>query len=137
MRLGDLKLNKARILIVDDLPSARKILRRLLEAIGFSDITEAVSGEAALKQIEQAQFSLIISDWQMPQMNGLELLQHLRQQPSKANIPFLFITSANSKTDVQAAFEGGVRDYLTKPFTAQLLETKVLELLKAKDATSH
>ncbi len=130
-------MEKARILIVDDLPSARKILRRLLESIGLSDITEAVSGEAALKQIEQTEFSLIISDWQMPKMNGLELLQHLRQRPSKADIPFLFITSASSKTDVRAAFEGGVRDYLTKPFTAQLLENKVLELLKAKHAPSH
>lgn len=116
------------ILIVDDLPSARKVLTRQLRHLGYQNIVEVADGQAALSLADQSKFDLVISDWLMPKMDGLELLAKLREMPKCAGTEFLFITSANTKDDVTEAFKRGVRNYLAKPFTTQMLEEKLNNL---------
>lgn len=122
------ELRETRILIVDDLSSMRKVLRKLLESIGFNRVTEARDAGDAVVKLQSETFDLIISDWQMPTMTGQELLDYVRGDSRFKEIPFVMLTSVADKDSVVAALRSGVSDYLAKPFTADDLEKKLAGL---------
>jgi two-component system, chemotaxis family, chemotaxis protein CheY len=113
------------ILVVDDYQTMVRIIRNLLKQIGFENVDEANNGEQALAKINSKTYGLIISDWNMEPMTGFQLLQRVREDPTKAHIPFIMVT-AESKTDnVIAARNAGVSHYIVKPFNAGTLKAKI------------
>jgi two-component system chemotaxis response regulator CheY len=121
-----------RVLVVDDLGSARKILRKLLEEIGSFDIDEAADGAQALKKLQTEQFDLVISDWEMPKMKGIELLEALRQDSKFTQLPFIMITANRTREGVIKASNSGVSDYISKPFDSATLKRKIDAVLGHK-----
>ena len=113
------------ILVVDDYQTMVRIMRNLLKQIGYENVDDASNGAAALEKVRAKRYSLIISDWNMEPMTGLELLQHVRAEAGSADTPFIMVT-AESKTDnVLAARKSGVSSYIVKPFNAQMLKVKI------------
>lgn len=113
------------VLIVDDYKTMLRIIRNLLKQIGFNNVDEATDGESALEKMREKQYGLVISDWNMEPMTGLELLQQVRADSDLEGTPFVMIT-AESKTDnVVAAKEAGVSNYIVKPFNAATLRNKL------------
>ena len=113
------------ILVVDDYQTMVRIIRNLLKQIGFENVDEAASGEAALQKIRTRMYGLIISDWNMEPMTGFQLLQKVRGEGPSADVPFIMVT-AESKTDnVVAARRAGVSHYIVKPFNAATLKAKI------------
>jgi two-component system chemotaxis response regulator CheY len=125
----------ANILIVDDLTSMRKVLRKLLHSIGFSRVTEARGASEAVIKLQSESFDLIISDWNMPTMTGQDLLEYVRSEPRFKDVPFVMLTSLTDRDSVVAALRSGVSDYLAKPFTVEELERKVTRLWCHGDKT--
>jgi two-component system chemotaxis response regulator CheY len=114
-----------RILIVDDLGAMRKVLRRLLESLGFSEVSEARDASEALSKLKLERFDLVISDWNMPSMSGLDLLTQMRNDPKNREVPFIMLTAVADKKSVENAMSRGVSEYLTKPFSQRDLEKKL------------
>ncbi|HTJ03231.1 MAG TPA: response regulator [Methylovirgula sp.] len=113
------------ILVVDDYQTMVRIIRNLLNQIGFDNVDTASNGEEALAKIKDKQYGLIISDWNMEPMTGYQLLQKVREDKERAEIPFIMVT-AESKTDnVIAARKAGVSHYIVKPFNAGTLKSKI------------
>ncbi len=113
------------ILIVDDYQTMVRIMRNLLKQIGYENVDEASNGAEALEKIGTKPYSLIISDWNMEPVTGLELLTKVRADASNANTPFIMVT-AESKTDnIVAARKAGVSSYIVKPFNAQTLKARI------------
>ncbi len=122
----DMNIN---ILIVDDYKTMLRIIRSLLSQIGFNNVDEATDGSAALAKLKEKKYELIISDWNMEPVTGLELLKNVRADETLKNIPFIMVT-AESKTDnVIAAKEEGVSNYIVKPFNAETLKAKLMSVL--------
>ena len=122
-----------RILVVDDFPEMRNGLLRTLSALGFKSVTAAEEALAAIRLIEEGnQFDLIISDLNMPQISGLELLHYVRSVERLASIPFLMITAEATKANVLAAAKAGVTDFIVKPFSVEQLILKI-EGLQRRD----
>jgi two-component system chemotaxis response regulator CheY len=119
------------VLVVDDYNTMRRIIRNLLEQIGFSKLDEAEDGAAALAKLRNGGFGLVISDWNMEPMSGLELLKEVRQDAKLKALPFIMVT-AESKTDnVVAAKAAGVSQYIVKPFNAETLTRKIESVVGA------
>ena len=117
------------ILIVDDYKTMLRIIRNLLKQIEFNNVDEATDGSAALHKLRDKKYSLIISDWNMEPMTGLQLLKEVRSDTKLKEVPFIMVT-AESKTDnVIAAKEAGVSNYIVKPFNAATLKTKLSTVL--------
>ncbi|QXX73228.1 response regulator [Methylovirgula sp. HY1] len=113
------------ILVVDDYQTMVRILRNLLKQIGFENIDDASNGQDALAKIQEKRYGLIISDWNMEPMTGYQLLQKVREDKDRSDIPFIMVT-AESKTDnVIAARKAGVSHYIVKPFNAATLKAKI------------
>lgn len=113
------------ILVVDDYHTMVRIIRNLLNQIGFDNVDDASNGEEALAKIRDKRYGLIISDWNMEPMTGYQLLQKVREDKDRADIPFIMVT-AESKTDnVIAARKAGVNHYIVKPFNAGTLKSKI------------
>jgi two-component system chemotaxis response regulator CheY len=124
----DMNIN---ILIVDDYKTMLRIIRSLLNQIGFNNVDEASNGAEALVKLKEKKYELIISDWNMEQMTGLELLQKVRADEKIKMTPFIMVT-AESKTDnVIAAKQAGVNNYIVKPFNAETLKAKLASVLGA------
>jgi two-component system chemotaxis response regulator CheY len=119
-----------KVLVVDDFATMRKILRNILKQIGFEDIIEADDGSAALRMIKNETVGLVITDWNMPNLNGLGLLQEIRQNPRTAKIPVLMVTAEGLKDNVLEAVKAGVDNYVVKPFTAEILQEKIEKIFK-------
>ena len=115
-------------LVVDDSGITRRILVHTLQSIGFTEVLEAVDGKSAIELLAPG-LDIIITDWNMPGMAGIELIRTLRQNPDYENIPILLITSRNLKSDVVEAAQAGVSSYIMKPFTREMLREKIDELL--------
>ena len=117
------------ILIVDDSPTMRRIIKNTLERIGFKASYEAENGKEALDQLALNPINFVITDWNMPEMNGLEFVTALRNTPEYSKMPVLMITTRGMKEDVLQAVQAGVNNYVVKPFTPETLEAKISKLL--------
>ena len=117
------------VLIVDDYKTMLRIIRILLKQIGFNNVDEATDGKAALEKMQQRKYGLVISDWNMEPMTGLELLKEVRADESLRPTPFIMITAESKTENVIAAKEAGVNNYIVKPFNAATLKTKLTSVL--------
>jgi len=113
------------ILIVDDYKTMLRIVRGLLNQLGFSNIDEATDGTAALAQLAQKQYGLVISDWNMEPMSGFELLKHVRGAEKTKTLPFIMVTAESKTENVILAKQAGVSNYIVKPFNADTLKGKI------------
>jgi two-component system chemotaxis response regulator CheY len=115
-----------KILVVDDFPTMRRIVKTLLKQNGFNNFTEAEDGEQAYKMLqEHGDFELIVSDWNMPNMTGLEFLKTVRGDAKFKHLPFLMVTAEAEKENIIEAVKAGVSNYIVKPFTGQALKDKL------------
>ncbi|MCK5836128.1 MAG: chemotaxis response regulator CheY [Desulfobacula sp.] len=119
-----------KILIVDDFATMRRILKNILKQLGFKNFLEADDGSTAWKELQDKTVDLIISDWNMPEMTGLELLKKVRASDAYKATPFLMVTAEAQKQNVIEAVQAGVSNYLVKPFTAEAVSEKLEKILK-------
>lgn len=114
-----------KILIVDDFATMRRIMKNILKQIGFSNIIEADDGTTAYEELKKTSVDLIISDWNMPKMTGLDLLKKVRETDGLKDVPFLMVTAEAQKQNVIDAVQAGVTNYVVKPFTAEAISEKL------------
>lgn len=125
-----MSVNKAmNVLIVDDYKTMLRIIRSLLQQIGFNNVDEATSAPEALDLMTRKEYGLIISDWNMEPMTGLEFLQHIRTKDKTKGTPFIMITAESKTENVIIAKKAGVSNYIVKPFTANVLKDKISAVL--------
>ncbi len=117
------------ILIVDDYKTMLRIIRNLLKQLGFNNVDEATDGSGALQKLRDKDFQLIISDWNMEPMSGLQLLKEVRADVKLKEMPFIMITAESKSENVIAAKEAGVSNYIVKPFNAATLKGKLAAVL--------
>lgn len=117
------------ILIVDDYKTMLRIVRSLLEQLGFRNIDEATDGKTAFDMIGARQYGLVISDWNMQPMTGLDLLKRVRANAPTAKLPFIMVTAEARTENVVAARQAGVNNYIIKPFTQAVLKQKIAAVL--------
>lgn len=115
------------VLVVDDYQTMIRIIKNLLKQLGFNNVDEATDGTAALGKIAEKQYGLIISDWNMEPMTGLDLLKNVRGAGNQ--VPFIMVTAESKTENVLAAREAGVNNYIVKPFNADTLKTKLTSVL--------
>ncbi|BBD79394.1 chemotaxis response regulator CheY [Aerosticca soli] len=130
-----------KILVVDDFSTMRRIIRNLLVELGFSNplIQEADDGNSALALLRNQPFDLVITDWNMPNMTGIDLLRAIRAEPALKALPVLMVTAENNRDQIIAAAQAGVNGYIVKPFTAVTLEeklTRIFERIAASGASA-
>ena len=116
-------------LVVDDFTTMRRIVRNILRDLGFGNVIDAEDGAAAVKILQTQKVDLIISDWNMPTMNGLELLKWVRANTATRDLPFLMVTAEAQKDNIMEAVKAKVSNYVVKPFTAQSLAEKLQKVL--------
>lgn len=114
-----------KILIVDDMMTMRKIVSKALKSLEFSDITECKNGNEAWEALQNGGFQLVISDWNMPECTGIELLERVRASGNVGGIPFVLLTAEAETQQVQEALQKGVDNYIVKPFSVDTLKTKL------------
>jgi two-component system chemotaxis response regulator CheY len=114
-----------KVLIVDDFATMRRILRNILKQIGFTDINEADDGSTALKELKKEKYDLILCDWNMPEMPGIDLINAIRADDELKGIPFVMITAEAQKDNIIGAVKAGVNSYIVKPFTAETIGEKL------------
>ena len=118
-----------RILVVDDFSTMRRIIKNILKQIGFTNVDEAENGQAALAKIgDGGNYDFVISDWNMPEMTGIELLRQVRANEATKDLPFLMVTAEAKKENVVEAVKAGVNNYIVKPFTAEVLQEKISKI---------
>ena len=124
----DLNMN---VLIVDDYKTMLRIIRNLLKQLGFDNIDEAMDGTEALGKLKEKGYGLVISDWNMEPMTGLELLQKVRGGEANENtdVPFIMVTAESKTENVVAAKQAGVNNYIVKPFNAETLKQKISSVI--------
>ena len=123
-----------RILIVDDFSTMRRIVKNLLNDLGFFNTAEADDGHSALAELRKGPFDLIITDWNMPGMPGIDLLKQVRADATLAKIPVLMVTAEAKREQIIEAAQAGVSGYVIKPFTAATLKEKIDKILASKAA---
>ena len=114
-----------KVLIVDDFATMRRILKNIMKQIGFSDISEADNGRNALKSLKSDRYDLVLCDWNMPEMPGIELLNTVRADDDLKDTPFVMVTAEAQKENIMEAVKAGVNSYVVKPFTAETVEAKL------------
>ena len=119
-----------KILVIDDFATMRKVIRNLLKQVGYENIVEAEDGVIALKTLKSQKIDLVVSDWNMPNMTGLELLKAVRSDEDLKSTPFLMVTAEALQDNVIAAVKAGVSNYIVKPFTAETLNDKITKILE-------
>ncbi len=117
------------ILIVDDYKTMLRIIRNLLKQLNFNNVDEATDGSEALKKLREKKFSLVISDWNMEPMTGLQLLREVRSDIKLKELPFIMVTAESKTENVIAAKAAGVSNYIVKPFNAETLKQKLVTVL--------
>jgi two-component system chemotaxis response regulator CheY len=115
----------ARILTVDDMATMRKIIKSLLNQLGYTNVDEAENGKEALVKLKQNKYDLVLLDWNMPEMDGITLLQEIRKDPQLKDIPVIMVTAEAKKENVLLAIQSGANNYIVKPFTAETLKEKL------------
>jgi len=118
-----------KVLIVDDYKTMLRILRNLLRQLNFNNVDEASDGAEALAKLREDKFGLVISDWNMEPMTGIQLLREVRADDTLKHLPFIMITAESKSENVIAAKEAGVSNYIVKPFNAETLKTKLISVL--------
>uniref|UniRef100_A0A832A2U9 Response regulator n=1 Tax=Desulfacinum infernum TaxID=35837 RepID=A0A832A2U9_9BACT len=118
-----------KVLVVDDFATMRRIVKNILRELDFKDIVEAENGAAAVKILESQDIDLIVSDWNMPKMTGLELLKWVRANDKTKDLPFLMVTAEAQKENVVEAVKAKVSNYIVKPFTAAVMAEKLAKIL--------
>jgi two-component system chemotaxis response regulator CheY len=121
---------KMKILVVDDFSTMRRIVRNLLKESGYVNIDEAEDGAAALARLRTGRYDFVISDWNMPILDGLSMLQQIRADASLSRLPVLMVTAEAKRENVIAAAQAGANGYVVKPFTAATLEEKMTSILE-------
>ena len=123
--MADLK-----ILAVDDSPTMRRIIINTLKRAGFTDITEATDGKDALAKLKVDNFNFVITDWNMPEMDGLTFVHTIRGMEEFKDLPVLMVTTRSVKEDIVTAMKAGVNNYIVKPFTPDTLKQKIEQILE-------
>ncbi len=118
-----------RVLIVDDFSTMRRIMKNILKQLGFTNITEADDGTTAMELLNTGSYDLVISDWNMPRMTGLELLREVRAGGPHKEVPFLMVTAEAQRQNVIEAVQSGVSNYVVKPFTAEGIHEKLRKII--------
>lgn len=119
-----------KILLVDDFATMRKVIKNLLKQSGYNNIVEAEDGVDALKVLKSEKVDFVISDWNMPNMTGIELLKAVRADSVLSDLPFLMVTAEGLKENVVVAVKAGVNNYIVKPFTAEVLNGKIKKIIE-------
>ncbi|HBF34175.1 TPA: response regulator [Candidatus Sumerlaeota bacterium] len=120
-----------KILVVDDFATMRRIIKNILKQLGYSDIDEADDGAAAIAKLKSAKFDFVITDWNMPNMSGLELVKAIRSDENIKGIPILMVTAEALKENIIEAVKAGVNNYIVKPFTAEVMKEKIDKVFAA------
>nr|WP_280522552.1 chemotaxis response regulator CheY [Alloalcanivorax xenomutans] len=118
------------ILVVDDFPTMRRIIRSLLKELGFGNVDEAEDGQEALTKLRGGGFQFVVSDWNMPNLDGLEMLKQIRADSDLNQLPVLMVTAEAKKENIIAAAQAGANGYIVKPFTAVTLEEKLNKIFE-------
>lgn len=121
---------KMRFLVVDDFSTMRRIVRNLLKELGFTNVDEAEDGAIALQKLQNGGFEFVVTDWNMPNMDGLTLLQSIRATPNLKHLPVLMITAEAKKENIIAAAQSGASGYIVKPFTSGTLSEKLNKIFE-------
>lgn len=119
-----------KILVVDDFPTMRRIVRNLLKELEFVNVDEAEDGAVGLEKVRNGNYGFVVSDWNMPNMDGLAMLQAIRADPLFAKLPVLMVTAEAKKENIIAAAKAGANGYVVKPFTAITLEEKITKIFE-------
>ncbi len=119
-----------RIRLVDDSTTMRRIERNTLEKLGHSDIVEAEDGADALRKIAAEKFDLVLMDWNMPNLTGIEALKKMKADPATKATPVIMVTSESEKTRILEAIQAGAANYVVKPFQAETLQEKIAAVIK-------
>jgi two-component system chemotaxis response regulator CheY len=119
-----------KILVVDDFPTMRRIVRNLLKELEFVNVDEAEDGAVGLEKVRNGNYGFVVSDWNMPNMDGLAMLQAIRADPRFAKLPVLMVTAEAKKENIIAAAQAGANGYVVKPFTAVTLEEKITKIFE-------
>ena len=114
-----------KILIVDDFSTMRRIIRNILKQLEFTNVEEAEDGSVAFEKLKEADYNFLITDWNMPNMTGLDLLKEVRANEKLKDLKVLLITAEAEKENIIKAAQAGANDYVVKPFTAEVLEQKI------------
>jgi two-component system chemotaxis response regulator CheY len=119
-----------KFLVVDDFSTMRRIVRNLLKELGFTNVDEAEDGVAALSKLRSTHFDFVVSDWNMPNMTGLDLLKEIRGDANLKHLPVLMVTAEAKKENIIEAAQAGASGYVVKPFTAATLEEKLNKIFQ-------
>ena len=122
--------SKIKFLVVDDFSTMRRIVRNLLKELGFTNVDEAEDGAVALQKLKGGGFDFVVTDWNMPNMDGLTLLQSVRADAALKHLPVLMITAEAKKENIIAAAQAGASGYIVKPFTAATLNEKLTKIFE-------
>jgi len=123
-------LEDTRFLVVDDFSTMRRILRNLLKELGFMNVQEAEDGVDALARLREEKFDFVVSDWNMPNMNGIELLRAIRADARLKHLPVLMVTAEAKRDNIVLAAQAGASGYVVKPFTAAILDEKLMKIFR-------
>ncbi len=123
-----------KILIVDDFSTMRRIIKNLLRDLGFNDTTEADDGQTALPLLQSGKFDFLVTDWNMPGMDGLTLLKTVRADEKLSSLPVLMVTAEAKRDQIVEAAQAGVNGYVVKPFTAVILKEKIEKIFERLEA---
>lgn len=123
-------IESTRFLVVDDFSTMRRIVRNLLKELGFANVQEAEDGVDALAKLRAGEFDFVVSDWNMPNMTGIELLQAVRADAKLKHLPVLMVTAEAKKENIIAAAQAGASGYVVKPFTAATLDEKLKKIFQ-------
>ncbi len=124
---------KTKFLVVDDFSTMRRIVRNLLKELGYSEVDEAEDGVQALQKLKSEKFDFVVSDWNMPNMDGLDLLKAIRADAALSSLPVLMVTAEAKKENIIAAAQAGASGYVVKPFTAATLDEKLAKIFEKMD----
>ena len=127
---------KLKFLVVDDFSTMRRIVRNLLKELGYVNADEAEDGAVALQRLKGGGFDFVVTDWNMPNMDGLQLLQAVRADPALKHLPVLMITAEAKRENIIAAAQAGASGYIVKPFTAATLGEKLVKIFEKMGASA-
>ena len=125
-----------KILVVDDFSTMRRIIRNLLRDLGFNNADEADDGSTALPMLKTGKYDFLVTDWNMPIMEGIDLVRAIRADPDLRELPILMVPAEARREQIVAAAEAGVNGYIVKPFTAQTLEQKIAKIFERLGAAA-